>query len=141
MLSRSVHRGCCSLSRCETVAELPSQLRAGADVLVGMFAGALAAVSSHPADVLLTRLCGTAGGASSMGALTECVIAEGLGEQLAYLRTIGWASSFAGLGPRVTMITGVSALQFAIYGELRHRFRCAQRTPAHGSGSSNKKAR
>ena len=37
---------------------------AGADVLVGMFAGALAAVSSHPADVLLTRLCGTAGGAS-----------------------------------------------------------------------------
>ena len=43
-------------------------------VLAGMLAGAAAAVVSHPADLLLTRLCGS----SATTNLAECVIADGV---------------------------------------------------------------
>ena len=48
-------------------------------------AGAAAAVVSHPADLLLTRLCGS----SQTTNLAECVIAEGVVDQMRYLMSLG----------------------------------------------------
>ena len=50
------------------------RLQPFAIVLAGMLAGAAAAVVSHPADLLLTRLCGS----SATTNLAECVIADGV---------------------------------------------------------------
>ncbi len=81
----------------------------------GLCAGACAALVSQPADVLLTRMCGS----SATRTLSECVIATGLFEQLSYLRSIGLRECFSGLGPRLTMIALVNAAQFGMYDAVR----------------------
>ena len=85
----------------------------------GLAAGAAATVVSQPFDLLLTRLCGS----SSMDALTECVIATGVRQQLLYLLSLGPAA-FTGLGPRVTMVSLMTSLQFLVYDHLRSAFNC-----------------
>ena len=55
-------------------------MRPYAIVLAGLVAGAAAAVLSHPADLMLTRLCGAAT-ANVATSAAECVIAEGFVEQ------------------------------------------------------------
>ena len=63
--------------RIELAYELRSEsLRPAAIVLAGLLAGAAAAVVSHPADLLLTRLCGTPTGSLTTN-VANCVIAEG----------------------------------------------------------------
>jgi hypothetical protein len=57
---------------------LPEPPRTAIVLAAGLAAGGAAAVVSQPFDLLLTRLCGSA----SVGALSECVIAEGVREQL-----------------------------------------------------------
>ena len=54
------------------------RLRPYGILVAGLMAGAAAAIVSHPADLLLTRLCGSA----QMTNLAECVIAEGLADQV-----------------------------------------------------------
>jgi solute carrier family 25 phosphate transporter 3 len=87
-------------------------------VLAGLCAGALAAITSHPADLLLTRLCGapTADVATNVA---ECVIAEGLFESLAYLKSLGLRGAFSGLGPRLMMISAMTSCQFTFYEKAR----------------------
>lgn len=98
----------------------------GVSLSAGLCAGAAAAFVSHPADVLLTRLCGS----TAKEALVECVIAEGLCEQLAYLRSIGLRGCYSGLAPRLLMIAAVTSLQFALYDEVRAHLGIAPRTHA-----------
>lgn len=54
-----------------------TRLRPLAVLAAGLVAGSAAAVVSQPADLLLTRLCGS----SSASSLAECVIAEGVRDQ------------------------------------------------------------
>lgn len=81
----------------------------------GLCAGATAAIASQPADVLLTRLCGS----SAASSLTECVVAEGPREMVAYLSSIGWRAAYSGLVPRLAMISAMSSVQFLLYDALR----------------------
>lgn len=83
----------------------------------GLTAGSAAAIVSQPADVLLTRLCGT----TATTQLVECVIASGLWQQIQYMRSMGLRQCYAGLGPRLAMIACVTAAQFALYDDVRHR--------------------
>mmetsp|Transcript_41662 Transcript_41662/g.69322 ORF Transcript_41662/g.69322 Transcript_41662/m.69322 type:complete len:324 (-) Transcript_41662:407-1378(-) len=81
----------------------------------GMCAGGAAAIVSQPADVLLTRVCGSAASTS----LTECVVSLGLRDMVAYLGELGWRESFTGLGPRLAMVTCITGVQFLLYDSLR----------------------
>jgi len=93
-------------------------LRPYAVVFAGLLAGAAAAVVSHPADLLLTRLCGspTADVATNVA---ECVIAEGFIEQAQYLVSLGFSGAFAGLTPRLLMTSIMTSIQFVLYENVR----------------------
>ena len=82
-------------------------LRPFAIVLAGLIAGAGAAIVSHPADLLLTRLCGSPTAALNTN-VAECVIAEGLLEQVKYLASLGVRNACSGLGPRLAMTSIMS---------------------------------
>ena len=84
-------------------------LRPQAILLAGLVAGAAAAVVSHPADLLLTRLCGAA------VSVAECAIPLGPLEQTAYLRSIGLRGMYSGLAPRLFMTSIMTSAQFSIY--------------------------
>jgi len=88
----------------------------------GLAAGAAAAVVSQPFDLLLTRLCGNAPSVT-LTSLTDCVIAEGLADQLKYLVSLGPAA-FTGLAPRLAMVSVMTAAQFVVYDTLRGALRC-----------------
>jgi solute carrier family 25 phosphate transporter 3 len=83
-------------------------------IFAGLFAGAVAAIVSNPADLLLTRLCG---GSTDL-AVAECVIAESFFEQVGYLRSLG-PEIFSGLAPRLVQISGMTSIQFAVYESIR----------------------
>ena len=89
----------------------------------GLMAGAAAATVSQPFDLLLTRLCGS----TAVATLSECVIAEGVVAQCAYLLSLG-KQAFAGLGPRVAMISVMTSCQFVLYDSIRTSLQC-QRPP------------
>ena len=92
----------------------------------GLAAGAAAAFVSQPFDLLLTRLCGTSSVTvltDSVTALTECVIADGFRSQLRYLLSQG-TGAFAGLGPRIVMISVMTSCQFFLYDTLRKGLHC-----------------
>lgn len=91
----------------------------------GMLAGAAAALASQPADVLLTRLCGS----SSVSQLSSCVIASGWLEQLKYLCSIGLKECYAGLGPRLAMVASMTSVQFLLYDQVRLVLGCAGPVP------------
>uniref|UniRef100_A0A7S3FBI5 Mitochondrial carrier protein n=1 Tax=Haptolina ericina TaxID=156174 RepID=A0A7S3FBI5_9EUKA len=93
-------------------------LRPYAIVLAGLVAGAAAAVLSHPADLMLTRLCGAAT-ANVATSAAECVIAEGFVEQVRYLMGLGMSGAFAGLAPRLVMTSAMTSIQFVIYDNVR----------------------
>uniref|UniRef100_A0A7S4BT90 Uncharacterized protein n=2 Tax=Chrysotila carterae TaxID=13221 RepID=A0A7S4BT90_CHRCT len=118
----------CSFALLDALTRLPEQhlgvgeqLRPAAVIVAGLLAGAAAAVISQPADVLLSRLCGSA----AIASLTECVIAQGPREQLAYLFSIGPRECFSGLGPRLMMISSMTSIQFLVYDSLRRTLDCA----------------
>ena len=75
----------------------------------GLIAGIAAAIVSHPADTVLSKINKEKGmpGESTLGRLIR--IATGLG-----LR-----GSFTGLQARVVMVSGMTAVQFMIYGDIK----------------------
>ena len=78
-------------------------------MISGVLAGVLAAFVSQPADVLLSRLCG------SSNALTECIIIDGLGSILTAMKSIGLKGCYSGILPRSLMVGTLTALQFSVY--------------------------
>jgi solute carrier family 25 phosphate transporter 3 len=91
----------------------------------GLLAGACAALASQPADLLLTRICGGA----SVAALSSCVIADNVVDQVRYLFSIGLRECYAGVGPRLTMVASMTAVQFLLYDLLRLRLGVAGPVP------------
>ncbi|KAG0196515.1 mitochondrial phosphate carrier protein [Mortierella sp. GBA30] len=73
----------------------------------GLIAGVVAAVVSHPADTLLSAINKTSGVGSIISRLA------GLAGEL------GVRGLFLGLGPRIVMVSTLTAFQFAIYGDIK----------------------
>ncbi|KAG9324927.1 hypothetical protein KVV02_008489 [Mortierella alpina] len=76
----------------------------------GLIAGVVAAVVSHPADTLLSKINKAKGTGSIMNRL------------FALANDLGFRGLFLGLGPRIMMVGIMSAFQFAIYGDLKRIF-------------------
>mmetsp|Transcript_62881 Transcript_62881/g.187102 ORF Transcript_62881/g.187102 Transcript_62881/m.187102 type:complete len:93 (+) Transcript_62881:480-758(+) len=87
-----------------------------------MGAGICAAIVSQPADVLLTRMYGVPQVTST--AISECVIVDGPIAQMRYLYSLGVRQAFAGLGPRLVMISSMTSVQFLVYDSLRRALGC-----------------
>lgn len=102
----------------------------------GMLAGAAAALASQPADVLLTRLCGS----SAVSQLSACALASGWRQQLQYLASLGLRECYAGLGPRLAMVASMTSVQFLLYDQMRLLLGCAGPAPgaavAGGGGAA-----
>lgn len=82
-------------------------------LLSGVLAGVLAATISHPADVMLSKLCG------GTQALTECIIVQSPGDVMRLFREIGLRGCFKGLEARAIMTAAMTAGQFAIYEQAK----------------------
>ena len=82
-------------------------LRTAAVLLAGLGAGAAAAVVSQPADVLLTRICGS----SAVPQLTECLLDTSPAGMARFLWSLGPKECFAGLPPRLAMISAMTSVQ------------------------------
>ena len=70
------------------------------------------------ADLLLTRLCGSA----TLNVATnvaECVIADGFVEHCRYLLNLGVRDAFSGLAPRLVMTSAMTSIQFVLYDSVR----------------------
>lgn len=102
----------------QQVAQRREWLRPYAVVTAGLIAGAAAAVVSHPADLLLTRLCGTVaiGGVPNVA---ECVLSDGLFVQIRYLLSLGLGGMYSGLVPRLIMTSAMTSIQFSLYESVR----------------------
>lgn len=83
-------------------------------VVSGMLAGALGAVLSQPADVVLSRVCSSNSQLSGRTALLQL------------LQSVGWKGCFAGLAQRAAMSSVLTALQFVLF----ERIGTALRTPS-----------
>lgn len=90
-----------------------SQMSAGASTAVnlasGLLGGFAAAIVSQPADTMLSKINKTKGlpGESTVSRLVK------IGKEL------GLRGSFAGLPTRLFMVGGLTAGQFAIYGDIK----------------------
>lgn len=115
ILSRSCTRVAATLERRVMPNSDGKRLRPYGILAAGLLAGAAAAVVSHPADLLLTRLCGSAQTTN----LAECVIAVGLADQVRYLMSLGLRGAYSGLGPRLAMTAAMTSVQFYIYEGVR----------------------
>lgn len=115
IFARSCTRAAAALERRLIPGSEGKRLRPYGVLAAGMLAGAAAAVVSHPADLLLTRLCGSAQTTN----LAECVIAVGLVEQVRYLASLGLSGAYSGLGPRLAMTAAMTSVQFYIYEGVR----------------------
>lgn len=104
------------------------RLRACATALAGLVAGAASAIVSHPADLLLTRLCGSATATITTN-VAECVIANGFADQVRYLMSLGLRGAYAGIGPRLLMTAAMTSLQFSIYEAVRSGLGVMQTPP------------
>ena len=100
-------------------AEFAQFLRPATVLASGLLAGAAAAVISQPADVLLTRLC-----ASPCSAIAECAVEKSFREQLTLLVSLGLREAYAGLGPRLAMVSAMTSIQFLLYDWVRRKLDC-----------------
>lgn len=75
----------------------------------GVLAGVLSAIISHPADVMLSKVCG------GTAALTECVILQSPRDIWLLMRDLGVAGCFNGVKARAIMTAIITAAQFGIY--------------------------
>jgi solute carrier family 25 phosphate transporter 3 len=73
----------------------------------GLIAGMAAAVVSQPADTMLSKINKTQG-LPGEGTVSRLVKIAG---------ELGLRGSFGGIGPRLLMVGGITAGQFAIYGK------------------------
>lgn len=85
-------------------------------IFSGVVAGVLAATLSHPADVLLSKLCG---GKTAV----ECVILESPVDVLRLVRELGFSGCFNGWKTRAAMVGAMSAMQFLTYEQSRVFFK------------------
>jgi solute carrier family 25 phosphate transporter 3 len=100
-------------------APLALLLRPAMVLLSGILAGAAAAVVSQPADVLLTRICAS-------GVIAKCSLdaAGSFRDQLAQLARGGLREAYAGLGPRLAMVSAMTSVQFLLYDWVRCQLQC-----------------
>ena len=103
-------------------------LRPAIVLFSGILAGAAAAVVSQPADVLLTRIC-----ASTSVANCALDAAGSFREQLAELARGGLREAYAGLGPRLAMVSAMTSVQFLLYDWVRCQLQC-ESTPPRAEG-------
>lgn len=78
----------------------------------GILAGVLAATISHPADVLMTKICGGTN-------LAGCLIVTGPMGLIEAFRDLGLRNCYAGLQSRAIMIGSLTAMQFMIYEQTK----------------------
>ncbi|GAB1315655.1 Mitochondrial phosphate carrier protein [Madurella fahalii] len=81
----------------------------GINIASGLIAGVAAAVVSQPADTLLSKIN------KDKGATGESTF----GRLLRLARGMGVRGSFAGIRARIIMVGGMTAVQFAIYGDIK----------------------
>ena len=84
-------------------------------LLAGILAGVLAATISHPADVVLSKLCG------GTAVLTDCVMVQSPADLAHILRRLGLKGSFKGLKARAIMTAAMTAGQFIIYEDTKQK--------------------
>ena len=82
-------------------------------LISGAMAGVLAAIISHPADVLLSRVCGR----NPNGA--ECLIIDGPIGLIEVMKDIGIKGLYTGLQPRAVMVGLMTSVQFLIYERMK----------------------
>lgn len=108
-----------------------STLSSGAQTTVnlgsGLIAGFAAAIVSQPADTMLSKINKTRG-----------LPGEGIVSRLVKIGgELGFRGSFAGLPTRLFMVGGLTAGQFAIYGDIKKALgKCAHCTAASFSDRS-----
>lgn len=92
--------------------KLSASGQTGVNLGSGLLAGFAAAIISQPADTMLSKINKTKGlpGESTVSRLVKIA-----GE-------LGLRGSFSGIGTRLVMIGGLTAGQFAIYGDIKKAF-------------------
>jgi len=105
----------------------PPLLRPAIVLFSGILAGAAAAVVSQPADVLLTRIC-----ASTSIAKCSLDAAGSFRDQVAELARGGLREAYAGLGPRLAMVSAMTSVQFLLYDWVRCQLQCEGALPTKG---------
>lgn len=83
----------------------------------GMMAGFIAAFISHPADVLLSKICEAPSVAAQ--SLKSCQVYHGPSTLYSILKQQGWKNSYAGFVPRAIMICVMTTLQFIVYEDIK----------------------
>ena len=89
--------------------KLSSGAQTGVNLGCGLLAGFAAAIVSQPADMMLSRINKTKG-LSGEGTVSRLVKIAG---------ELGFRGCFAGLPTRLFMVGGLTAGQFAIYGNIK----------------------
>lgn len=102
-------------------------LRPAIVLFSGILAGAAAAVVSQPADVLLTRIC-----ASTSIAKCSLDAAGSFRDQVVELARGGLREAYAGLGPRLAMVSAMTSVQFLLYDWVRCQLQCEGALPTKG---------
>lgn len=103
----------CSKSYFATVGyRLPVQ---SIQLISGVTAGLIAAIFSHPADVILNRLC------SGISCVENRLVVTGPMSFLQAIRDMGLKGCFSGFSQRATMVSGMTAIQFVVYEQVRQR--------------------
>lgn len=75
----------------------------------GLLAGIAAALVSQPADTILSKIN-----------KTSRLLGEGTASRLLKIaKELGLRGSYSGIGPRLVMVGGMGAGQFAIYGSIK----------------------
>jgi len=92
-------------------------------ILTGVIAGVAAAVASHPADVLLSKVCGSSSKLNSK----ECIIIESVEDVLRLVKSIGLRNLYTGLEPRAIMLGSMTAIQFFVFETVRANIESADR--------------
>lgn len=81
----------------------------GINIVSGLIAGIAAAVVSHPADTLLSKIN------KDKGTTRESTLTR----LYKLSREMGIQGSFSGIRARIVMVGGMTAVQFAIYGDIK----------------------
>lgn len=90
---------------------------AALQIVTGVIAGVAAAAASHPADVLLSRVCGGVTNAFAK----NCILIQNVGDAFQLVKDIGFKNLYAGLEPRAIMLGSMTALQFFVYENARSK--------------------
>jgi len=86
-------------------------------ILTGVIVGVAAAAVSHPADVLLSRVCGS----GSNVLADQCAVVQNAGDLFGLAKDIGMRNLWAGLEPRAIMVGTMTAIQFLVYESVRSK--------------------